>query len=274
VTGASDCATILNRAGVTTQLVLQKRLIVFGRPNRDGPELDALLRERGFQVYSVEREEDLFDALQYSQPDCAVLAGEQDLFHIARIVAHSRSVGRGLVVVVRNGVAVADAVNLLETGADYVSSSYQPDWLAAQIRAGLRRFGRDRDATTVIELGYLAIDLQQRQVTVSGRDVNLTRTEFDVLRVLAERPGTVLASGEIMQHVMGVRIPETEAQDLLKVHVHRLRQKLEHDTDNPRFIKTVRGQGYMYAFERRARERETEETSTVTALTSSTSGAE
>jgi DNA-binding response OmpR family regulator len=240
-------------------MALEKRVVVYGRPSREGPELDDLLRERGFQVYAVEGEAELYDAMQFSQPDCVVLAGPNDLYNLARIIASARNASGSLIVVARTGMPVADAVTLLETGADYVSASIQPDWLAAQIRAGLRRFGRDRNATTIIELGYLAIDLQQRMVTVNGREMNLTRTEFDVLRVLAERPGTVLASGEIMQHVMGIRMPESEAQDLLKVHVHRLRQKLEHDLDNPRFIKTVRGQGYMYAFERRARERETEE---------------
>jgi DNA-binding response OmpR family regulator len=240
-------------------MALEKRVVVYGRPSREGPELDDLLRERGFQVYAIEGETELYEALQFSQPDCAVLAGPNDLYNLARIIAGARNAGSSLIVVARTGMPVADAVTLLETGADYVSTSIQPDWLAAQIRAGLRRFGQDRNATTIIELGYLSIDLRQRMVTVSGREMNLTRTEFDVLRVLAERPGTVLASGEIMQHVMGIRMPESEAQDLLKVHVHRLRQKLENDLNDPRFIKTVRGQGYMYAFERRARERDTEE---------------
>jgi DNA-binding response OmpR family regulator len=167
-------------------------------------------------------------------------------------------VGRSILVVVWPQIPVSDAVTLLDVGADYVAASFQPDWLAAQIRAALRRFGMERVAPSVIELGYLRVDLQQRRVTVNEREVPLTRTEFDVLRVLAERPGTVLPSGEIMQHVMGIRIPEPEAQDLLKVHIHRLRQKLEQDLDNPRFIRTVRGQGYMYAFERRSREREEE----------------
>jgi two-component system, OmpR family, KDP operon response regulator KdpE len=237
-------------------LALQKRLIVFGRLTRGGPELDTLLRARGFQVYAVDSEEELFEALEFAQPDCAILAGQQDTSALCRVVATGQSVGRSLLVVVRPGIPVHDAVELLEAGADYVSTSFQPDWLAAQIRAGLRHFGMDRSPTSIIELGYLSIDLQQRQVTVNERDVPLTRTEFDVLRVLAERPGTILPSGEIMQHVMGIRIPEPEAQDLLKVHVHRLRQKLEQDSDNPRFIRTVRGQGYMYAFERRARQRE------------------
>jgi len=119
----------------------------------------------------------------------------------------------------------------------------------------LRRFGSERMPPSIMELGYLKIDLHQRQVTVNGREVGLTRTEFDVLRVLGERPGTVLPSGEIMQNVMGVKIPESQAQDLLKVHIHRLRQKLEKDLENPRFIRSIRGQGYMYVFERRSKDR-------------------
>lgn len=234
---------------------LQKRLIVFGRLSREGPDVDELLRSRGFQVYAVEGEDELYDALEFSQPDAAVLLGPIELPILCRIVSDGHKLGPSLLAVVRPGVQVADAVTLLELGADYVTGSFQPDSLAAQIRAGLRRFSRERNAPTVIELGYLRVDLQQRQVSVSGREVNLTRTEFEVLRVLAERPGTVLPSGEIMQHVMGIRISESEAQDLLKVHIHRLRQKLEQDSNNPRFIRTVRGQGYMYAFERRSRER-------------------
>jgi DNA-binding response OmpR family regulator len=231
---------------------------VYGRLLRDGPELDVLLRARGFQVYAVESEEELFDALEYSQPDGAVLAAPRDMTALVRLVGTAHTAGRSILVVVWPQIPVADAVTLLDVGADYVAASFQPDWLAAQIRAALRRFGMERVAPSVIELGYLRIDLQQRRVTVSEREVPLTRTEFDVLRVLAERPGTVLPSGEIMQHVMGIRIPEPEAQDLLKVHIHRLRQKLEQDLDNPRFIRTVRGQGYMYAFERRSHERQGE----------------
>lgn len=238
-------------------MALGKRVVVYGRPKEDGPDIDQLLRERGFQVYAVDREDALIDALQYSQPDCAILAGPWDVQTFGRLVGRSRAAGHSLILVVRTGMPMGDAVSLLDQGADYVSSSAHPDWVAAQVRAGLRRAGRDRTATSIIELGYLSIDLQRREVLVDGREANLTRTEFEVLRVLAERPGTVLASGEIMQNVMGVRIPEGEAQDLLKVHIHRLRQKLERDLEQPRFIKTVRGEGYMYAFERRARDRDT-----------------
>ncbi|MBV9281794.1 MAG: response regulator transcription factor [Chloroflexi bacterium] len=234
---------------------LGKRLVVFGRLQREGLELEASLQGRGFQVYVVEEEEELLDVVSYSQPDAVLVLGRTATPMLARLVAANQDGGRSLLVAVWPGIAVATAVELLDLGVDYVAGSYQPDWLAAQVRASLRRFGRDRASPSVIELGRLRIDLQQRRVSVDERDVNLTPTEFSVLRVLAERPGTVLPSGEIMQQVMGVRIPESEAQDILKVHIHRLRQKLESDGDERRFIRTVRGHGYMYAFERRSRER-------------------
>jgi len=236
-------------------MALGKRLVVFGRLDREGPELDTLLRERDFQVYGTEVEEELVDALEFSQPDVVAVMGPPNMPGLTRFISAAHDTGSSLIVVVWPGVPVQTAVNLLEMGVDYVAATYQPDWLAAQLHAYLRRVGRERSAPSVIELGHLRIDLHQRQVTVNGREVALTPTEYSVLRVLAERPGTVLPSGEIMQQVMGIRIPESEAQDLLKVHIHRLRQKLEADSDNPRFIRTVRGHGYMYAFERRSRER-------------------
>lgn len=234
-------------------MALQRRLVVYGRLPRDGPEMDTLLRGRGFQVYAVDTEQELLDALEFGQPDAVVLLATREAPILCGLVPVAAA--RTPVFVVWPGMAVNDGVAVLDAGADYVTSSFQPDLLAAQIRANLRHSRMERNAPGTIELGYLRIDLQQRQVTVDGRVVPLTRTEFDVLRVLAERPGTVLPSGEIMQHVMGIRIADPEAQDLLKVHIHRLRQKLERDSDNPRFIRTVRGHGYMYAFERRARDR-------------------
>jgi DNA-binding response OmpR family regulator len=236
-------------------VALEKRVALYGRVPRVEVDMDALLRERGFQVYVVETEEELLDVVRFSQPDVTLLAGKPNLPSLARLLAANQNAGHSVVVVVCPGIAAAEAVPLLDMGTDYVTASHQPDWLAAQLRAWLRRAGRERTAPAVIELGHLRIDLAQRQVTVSGEDISLTPTEFAVLRVLAERPGTVLPSGEIMQQVLGVRLSDPEAQDLLKVHVHRLRQKLEPDSEHPRFIRTVRGHGYMYAFERRSGER-------------------
>lgn len=233
----------------------QHRVVLFDVAGSTVSELDARLRAEEFQVYTVDSEEALLDALVYAHPDTAVLVESPSRPPSLQLVRRCQERGRSLVVVVRPGSTVAQTITLLAHGADYVCYVDSPALVAAQLRAGLRRFGRDFSVPAVIKLGYLEIDLQGRRTTVNGHEVALTRTEFEVLRVLAERPGTVLPSGEIMQHVAGVRMPENEAQDLLKVHISRLRQKLERDSNNPQFIRTVRGQGYMYAFERRSRER-------------------
>lgn len=238
-------------------MALEKRLILFGQLDREGPGIDSLLMARGFRVYTVEDEAELLDVVGFSRPDAVVLSGPPRQPFVSRLLAVSQRTGQTLIVVLWPGAPTAEAVNLLELGVDHVATTFQPDWLAAQIRAALRRFSRERSATSVLDLDYLRIDLEQRSVTINGREVTLTKTEFDVLRVLAERPGAVLPSGEIMQQVMGVRMDEAEAQDLLKVHIHRLRQKLEHNPGKPGFIRTVRGHGYMYAFERRSNHRRT-----------------
>lgn len=238
-------------------MALTKRLVLSGDTARNSPGLEDLMRARGFQVYTVGGEDDLLDVVSFSQPDALLLVGPVSLPLASRLVSANQNAGKGLLAALWHGALPQQVVDLLDCGFDYVTVSYHPDTLAAQLRAVLRRVGRDRNPVTVIELGYLRIDLQTQEVTVEGGPVPLTPTEFAVLRALAERPGTVLPSGEIMQQVMGVRLDDAEAQDLLKVHIHRLRQKLEKDPINPRFIRTIRGRGYMYQFERRSKERTT-----------------
>jgi DNA-binding response OmpR family regulator len=237
-------------------VALEKRLVVFDEPHRDGPGIDQFLRARHFQVYTVRMHDELVEALEYSAPDAAVITSPYETEQMSQLLQVCRPYRQTLLVAVWPRIVPKDALALYEAGADVVMGTSNADWLAAQIRAVLSRMAQERTAPTVLELGYLQIDLAQRRVTVSGDEVHLTPTEFEVLRALAERPGTVLTSGEVMQQVLGVDLPRDQAQDMLKVHVHRLRQKLERDLNDPRFIKSVRGQGYMYAFERRERVRE------------------
>jgi DNA-binding response OmpR family regulator len=236
-------------------MTLEKRLVVYDHPRTDAPGIDRFLRARNFQVYSVRDLDELLEALEYSAPDAAIIAAPLDVPRMGHLIRACRPFRQSLLVAIWPRVVPKDALELFECGADVVMNTSNADWVAAQIRSLLVHMVVDRTVPAVIDLGYLRIDLDQRAAFVSGVDVHLTPTEFEVLRALAERPGTVLTSGEIMQQVLGVDLPRDQAQDMLKVHVHRLRQKLERDQNNPRYIKSVRGQGYMYAFERRERER-------------------
>jgi len=139
----------------------------------------------------------------------------------------------------------ADRVLGLEGGADdYVPKPFQSRELLARIRAQARR-GRGESGPRAerITLGNLVIDAQTMQVTVDGKPIALTTSEFALLHALAQRAGRVLAREQLLQLLHG---SSEEAFDRsIDVVVSRLRHKIETDPRNPRMLKTVRGAGYM-----------------------------
>ncbi|HSK05591.1 MAG TPA: response regulator transcription factor, partial [Kofleriaceae bacterium] len=139
----------------------------------------------------------------------------------------------------------ADRVLGLEGGADdYVSKPFQSRELLARIRAQARRArGESGPRPERIEVGALVIDAGTMEVTVGGRLVPLTTSEFTLLHALAQRAGRVLGREQLLQLVHGT---SEEAFDRsIDVVVSRLRQKIEDDPRTPRLLKTIRGVGYM-----------------------------
>ena len=145
--------------------------------------------------------------------------------------------------------AEVDKVVGLEVGADdYVTKPFSVRELLGRVRAQLRRRELDRtdgaDGST-IEAGPVSVDLARHLVTVRGEPVNLTRSEFQVLRLLAERPGQVFSRLEIMEELWQTEFSgDVRACD---VHISNLRQKVERDPQEPELVLTVRGIGYKLA---------------------------
>lgn len=143
----------------------------------------------------------------------------------------------------------------LDAGADYCvpgDLGTVARLMLSAVRALERRERLAHDARDgIIEAGPLRIDAYQRIVTLNGVSVPLTSTEFSILSLLARRPGRVIKASQILRHMHGYHVDEIEAQSIVKVHIWRLRQKLMADPRAPRCIVNVRGQGYMYMFERR-----------------------
>ncbi len=96
-------------------------------------------------------------------------------------------------------------------------------------------------------VGALQLDTWRQAVTLAGRTLTLTPTEFRVLLCLAEHAGSVLSFGELVRCAQGYAADPLEANELIKPHIHHLRQKLEADPTAPQLILTVRGRGYMLA---------------------------
>ena len=133
---------------------------------------------------------------------------------------------------------VARALNA--GAADYIVKPFSPTELTARVRAALRR----RAGTEPFRLGELSIVYEQRRVSVAGRPVELTATEYEVLRVLSLRPGRVLTYDSLLRQAWRRHDKETSSPKLVHAVVRRLRRKLGDDPVRPAWILNQRGVGY------------------------------
>ena len=140
-----------------------------------------------------------------------------------------------------------DRVLGLSLGADdYVVKPFSPRELVERVKAILRR-ARPKEMSTVKVLthGVLKIDLEKHRVTVEGRIVNLTVSEYKLMHALMRSPGRVFSRQELLQRFY--EHGEAVIDRVIDVHIGKLRQKIEADPAKPRYIKTVRGFGYRMA---------------------------
>jgi two-component system response regulator MtrA len=135
-----------------------------------------------------------------------------------------------------------DVVKGLEAGADdYMVKPFRhPSELIARIRTRLRR--TNAEVLGLLTIGDLAIDVQAHQILRAGKQIALTRLEFDLLVALAKEPGRVFTRDALLSEVWGYR-HSTDTR-LVNVHVQRLRSKIEHDPEHPEIVVTIRGVGY------------------------------
>ncbi|MFI5036178.1 MAG: response regulator transcription factor [Acidimicrobiales bacterium] len=146
------------------------------------------------------------------------------------------------VIMVTARTSEVDVVLGLEIGAaDYVTKPYRLRELVARMRAVLRRPNAPTDAE-VVTFGELRVDVVRRSVTRRGRDVELSRKEFDLLALFASRLGQVVTREVCLDTLWwGLELSDTRTLD---THVKRLRQKIEEDPAHPRHLLTIRGVGF------------------------------
>jgi DNA-binding response OmpR family regulator len=214
----------------------------------DDERLNALLARYmdrfGFLVRSATDPRIGLRMLKNDPPDIVILdvmLPEMDGFAVCRKV---RETSRVPIVMLTARGEVMDRILGLELGADdYLAKPFEPRELVARLQAVLRR-GVSSDGNARVRIGALEVDWSSRSAHLDKRDLGVTTAEFELLALMVRNPGRVLSRERILDGTRGI---DWEAYDRsIDILVSRLRQKLGDDARHPRFIRTVRGAGYIF----------------------------
>ncbi len=212
----------------------------------DEPQMRRLLQvaltAHGYEIREAETGREGIDQTAVFHPDLIVLDLSLPDLDGIEVIQKLREWTQTPVIILSVREQEGDKIAALDAGADdYVTKPFSMGELLARIRTALRHAAGTGDEP-VLTFGGLVIDLTRRYVAMDGREVKLTPTEYELLRVLTVNAGKVLTHRQLMRMVWG---PSYEQEtNYLRVYIRQLRQKIEPDPARPRNIITEPGVGY------------------------------
>lgn len=223
----------------------EKILVVEDAPDyRMATEMS--LEDEGFHVQSADDGDAALRAFYSYQPDLALLdVGLPGMSGIG-VCERIRSMSNIPVIILTAALDIEAKLEAFACGADdYVVKGVDMEELIARVKAALRRAARGSHAepSEVYADPVLTIDFARQLVRVRGAEVQLTRTEYELLSVLVVNEGQPFRADQLLHRVWGA---EYNTEDLVKWHIGKLRRKIELDPDHPELLITRRGFGYVY----------------------------
>lgn len=216
----------------------------------DKPELRTLLKsylaQEGFDVVQAANGREAIFVARHEKPDLILLDLMMPELNGNEFMRAYRRTFDTPIIILTARLEEDDKVIGLELGADdYVTKPFSPRELTARIRAVLRRLEKSSVERDFLRVADITLDRAGHSVTVNGKPVDLTPSEFDLLCSLMAAPGRVFSRLELLERLQGVAYEGYERT--IDVHIRNLRTKIEPDPSNPRYIETIYGAGYRFA---------------------------
>ena len=217
----------------------------------DEPEIVRLVRDylehSGFTVVTASNGPAALQTARTRRPDLVVLDLGLPGLNGLDVTRELRRNGSVPIVMLTVRGDESDKLVGLELGADdYLTKPFSPKELVARVRAVLRRTESAAHHAAVVRVGGdITLDAERMEVRVSGRRVELTSTEFDLLMTMARQPGRVFTRAQLLDAIHGVAVDSYERA--VDAHIKNIRRKIEPDPHAPRYLTTVFGVGYRIA---------------------------
>ena len=207
------------------------------------------LKMAGFEADSCSCAEELYKVLDSTVPELILLdimlPGEDGMSILKKLRRSSNTKKTPIIMLTAKG-SEYDKVSGLDAGADdYITKPFNPEELIARVNAIIRRCSKNNvlsEKAGLIKAGNLTIDDELKKVVVDGKEVKLTPTEYNILKFLTQNKGKVYSIDEIYTNIWEEE--SFAAENIIAVHIRHIREKIEVNPKEPKYLKVIWGVGY------------------------------
>ena len=225
---------------------MAQRILVVDDDHQIVRLVQSYLRQSGFTVLTAYDGEEALHVIRREKPDLVVLdlmLPKRDGLEITRLLRADERLAAIPILMLTARVEDVDKLIGLELGADdYLTKPFNPPEVVARVKAILRRSSGTLKPPAIIQIRNLRLDLERHVATIDDRPLDLTPTEFDLLRVLMQNPERAFTRGELIEKTVGYGYEGLERT--VDSHIKNLRKKIESDPTKPEYLETVFGVGY------------------------------